>query len=75
MVLHLWLTGMLIIHLNDPLYAQYDCETAKQYVQADLQNRVNREGGLLTIAGTRHPIHHITLTCEPIALPLGTVRQ
>lgn len=75
MVLHLWLMGMLIIHLNDPVYTQYDCDTALRAVQTELQNQANRQGGLLTIAGVKHPIHHFSLSCEPTALPLGTVRQ
>ena len=76
MWLHLWLQGMMIVHMNNPV-VPYDpayCDSQLAGLERGIIEESRRNGGLVTIAGVRHPPHHIQFTCEQERVPEGTVR-
>ena len=75
MWLHLWLQGMLITHMNNPPvpYEPQYCQEQAAGIARGIVEESRRNGGLVVIAGVRHPVHHFALTCEP-RVPVGTIR-
>lgn len=75
MWLHLWLQGMMIVHMNNPVapYTLEYCENQRAGLYRGIQEEASRSGGLITIAGVKHPAHHIVLTCNMTKFPEGTI--
>lgn len=77
MWLHFWLQGMLITYMNNPPqpYQPEYCIEQRDGILQGILEESRRSGGLITIAGVRHPIHHLAVTCETNQLPLGSIRS
>lgn len=77
MWVHLWLQGMMIVHMNNPPVplSTVDCENRRAGLEQGLVEESRRSGGLIYMAGSPHPVHHFLLTCEKGQLPLGTIRS